>query len=223
MLAAQKSKWFEILFALYNRNLFARRFHDLRVAGLENLLNRDRQIPLVLYANHSSWWDGLLAFEIGRKAALDHFLMMEERQLKKLFLFRRLGAFSVIRENGREAVKSVRYAIELLKEKQNRAVWIFPQGEILPNDTRPLKFYNGLARILEQTGSCFAVPVAMRYEFLDNFNPAAFARIGKLELFDGKVERKLRGNHFAETLTATLNELKTDILDGNFHEYKKIA
>ncbi|HEX9930572.1 MAG TPA: lysophospholipid acyltransferase family protein, partial [Pyrinomonadaceae bacterium] len=179
MLKANKSRLFETLFAVYNRNLFRRRFAALRVQGIENLQNRKSDLPLILYANHSSWWDGLAAFEIGRAARLDHFLMMEEKQLKQLFLFRRLGAFSVVRENPRESLRSINYAVEILKEKPNRSLWIFPQGEILPSDARPLHFYQGLARIIEITGECVAAPVAMRYEFLGEFKPVVFARIGR--------------------------------------------
>ena len=208
---ANKSHWFESVFAVYNRNLFRRRFTGLRVEGIEHLQNRGTDLPLVLYANHSSWWDGLVAFEIGRAARLDQFVMMEEKQLKQLFLFRRLGAFSVIRENPRSALQSINYAARILKEKQNRAVWIFPQGEILPNDARPLRFYGGLARIIEKTGRCAAAPVAMRYEFLGDFKPAAFVKIGSAEIFENIKDAKQLTEQLTFQLTETLDELKNDI------------
>lgn len=213
---------FETLFAVYNRNLFRRRFESLRVGGIENLKNRNPDLPLVLYVNHSSWWDGLTAFEIGRAAALDHFLMMEERQLRQLFLFRRLGAFSVVRENPREAVQSIHYAVDLLKEKPTRAIWIFPQGEILPNDVRPLKFHNGLARIVEKTGKCAVAPVAMRYEFQGEFKPAAFAKIGQSEVVANVENAKQLMAQFLIRLTETLDELKIDILNEKLDIYKDL-
>lgn len=212
LLEANKSRWFETLFAVYNRNLFRRRFAALKVQGIENLQDRNSDLPLVLYANHSSWWDGLMAFEIGRAAGLDQFLMMEEKQLKQLFLFRRLGAFSVVRENPRESVRSINYAARILKEKPNRAVWIFPQGEILLNDARPLRFYGGLARILEKTERCLAAPVAMRYEFLGDFKPVAFAKIGRAEIFTNAGDVKGLTERFSAELGKTLDELKADII-----------
>lgn len=210
MLEANKSQRFESVFAVYNRNLFRRRFAGLRVAGIENLKNRDKNLPLVLYANHSSWWDGLAAFEIGRAAGLDHYLMMEERQLRQLFLFRLLGVFSVVRENPRDSVRSINYAVNLLKEKPNRAVWIFPQGEILPNDSRPLKFYRGIERIIEKTGNCLAAPVALRYEFLGDFKPTAFAKIGVPQFCNEQSENITE--ICAEKLAAELDDLKNDVL-----------
>ena len=210
MLKANKSRLFETLFAVYNRNLFRRRFAALRVQGIENLQNRKSDLPLILYANHSSWWDGLVAFEIGRAARLDHFLMMEEKQLKQLFLFRRLGAFSVVRENPRAGLRSINYAVEILKEKPNRALWIFPQGEILPSDVRPLRFYQGLARIVEKTGECLAVPVAMRYEFLGEFKPVAIAKIGRTEVLSNVRDTRKLTEHLSLRLTEILEELKAE-------------
>ena len=224
MLEAKKSAWFEKVFALYNRNLFKRRFHSLRVSGLENLAQKNSQIPLTIYANHSSWWDGLTAFEIWRAARLDSFVMMEEKQLKNLQLFRRLGAFSVVRENAREAVRSINYAAELLKENSRRTLWIFPQGAILPSDLRPLKFFHGLTRIIEKTGKCAVAPVAMRYEFLSDYKPEILVKISspKLLTINKDFDAKQKTTEFEKDLTAALDDLKTDILTNNLQNYENI-
>ncbi len=181
MLEAKKSQWFERIFQIYNRNLLKRRFHSIRVLGLDNFIKVNSSI---IYANHSSWWDGLIAFEISKALRADSFIMMEEKQLRNLSLFRRLGAFSVVRENPRQAVKSLNYAVNLLKEKPSRTLWIFPQGKILPNDSRPILFYNGLARIIERVADCSAVPLAIRYEFLNEYKPEIFVKIGESDNFN---------------------------------------
>jgi len=224
MIPARKSAWFERVFAAYNRNLIARRFEGLRVAGLERLRERPRELPLVLYANHSSWWDGLIAFQIGRACRLDQYAMMEEKQLRAYPLFRRIGAFSVVRERARAAAQSVDYAAGLLRGTP-RALWIFPQGETLPNDTRPLKFFGGVAHVIKRAGVADAAPVAMRYEFLDDFKPEAFARIGTVERFDAedKFDIKRLTQKLAESLTATLNQARADVLRNSLEEYVEIV
>ncbi len=223
MLKAKKSAWFEKVFAVYNRNLLKRRFHSLQVLGLDFLRDKDAEIPTIIYANHSSWWDGLTAFEIFRQAKLDAFCLMEEKHLKKLFLFRRLGAFSIVRENPREAVKSINYSAELLK-KTGGTLLIFPQGEILPNDARPIKFYTGLSRIIEKIGKVYAVPLAMRCEFLGDFKPQIFVKIASPELVeaDENFTVKEKTNVFAERLTTNLDKLKNDIMKRNFNGFEKI-
>lgn len=224
MITARKSAWFERVFAVYNRNLLARRFEGLRVAGLEGLRERERGVPVVLYANHSSWWDGLVSFEIGRAASLEQYVMMEEKQLERLKLFRRLGAFSVVRGRAREAWRSVEYAGALLGGKES-ALWIFPQGVTAPNDARPLKFYTGAARIIERAGGALVAPVAMRYEFLEAFRPEALARIGALERIETNdgFDVKTTTRRLSETLTRTLDWLRDDIRESKFEEYEELV
>lgn len=226
MLAAQKNIWFENIFAFYNRNLIRRRFQTLRVTGLDEFAGCDKNLPLIIYVNHSSWWDGLIAFEISRKTKLESFIMMEEKQLKKLFLFRRLGAFSVVRENPRKAMKSIDYAVEILKQNCRHTLWIFPQGEILPNDTRPLRFYNGLSKIIKKAGRKVQfLPVALRYEFLKEFKPQIFIKIGKVQsiaAIDEDFEPKIFTQHLARNLTEVLDDLKIEITSRDFSKFERL-
>ena len=224
MLQANKNRLFERLFAIYNRHLFRRRFHAFHVSGLPLLQVKDESLPLIIYANHSSWWDGLVAFEISRLAGLDAYVMMEQRQLEKLFLFRLLGAFSVVRENPREAVRSIHYAAELLKEKPQRTLWIFPQGEILPNDLRPLKLYRGLSRIIEKSGPCLVASLAMRYEFRGHFKPEVFVKIGEPEalISDRSFSARIYTDRCAQNLTASLDRLRDDVINGKIDGYERV-
>jgi chlorobactene lauroyltransferase len=224
MLTAKKSVLFKRFFSIYNRNLIKRRFHSFQVLGLSEFNKRNLQIPLVIYANHSSWWDGLVAFEISRKANLDGFIVMEERQLKRLFLFRLLGAFSVNRENPREAIKTINYAVEILEEIPSRTIWIFPQGKTLPNDQRPIYFYNGLSKIIEKVRKVQIIPIAIQYEFLNEFKPEIFAKIGRIQLIevDKDFAPKKMTENLAGTLTEILDKLKEEIVTENFGGFEKI-
>jgi len=225
MITARKSAWFERVFSVYNRNLIARRFEGLRVAGLDHLREWSRgDAPLVLYANHSSWWDGLIVFQIGYACRLEQYAMMEERQLREYPLFRRLGAFSVVRERPLQAARSIVYAGDLLRDSA-RALWIFPQGTTQPNDARPLKLYSGAANIIARLPKAYAAPVAMRSEFLRDFRPEAVARIGRPELFTAvtRAEVKNLTATFTANLASTLDELRDDTLSANFADYEEIV
>jgi 1-acyl-sn-glycerol-3-phosphate acyltransferase len=148
--------------------------------------------------------------------------MMEERQLREYPFHRRLGAFGVVRENARDAVRSIEYAGRLLKAT-SRVLWIFPQGETLPNDARPLVLYTGAARIIERAGRADSAPVAIRYEFLNDHRPEAFARIGspvRLTV-DDEFDAKRMTENFTERLTRTLDRLRADIIAGDFNGYEE--
>jgi chlorobactene lauroyltransferase len=224
MLEPNKSKYFEKIFSVYNRNLLRRRFNSFQASGLEFLLNKDINTPLIIYCNHSSWWDGLIAFQISYETGLDSFVMMEEKHLKRLFLFRRLGAFSVIREKPREALKTIDYAAKLLTENSKRTLWIFPQGEILPNDLRPIVFYNGLTKIIEKVEKCYAASLSIRYEFLGEFKPQIFVKIEEPKLISIESVFNVRQltQALTENLTDSLNILKSDIINRNLAGYKSI-
>jgi len=224
MLTAEKSHGFEFLFSIYTRNLIKRRFHSLRISNLKELSRRSLDMPLIIYANHSSWWDGIVAFEIGRKCKLSSFFMMEERHLKKFFLFRGLGAFSVVRNNPREALKSIDYAAQILKKNVGSALWIFPQGEILSNDFRPMVFFNGVSRIIEKVSKVQLLPVALKYEFFGNFKPEIIAKAGKIEIIpvDESFQSKQNTEFLAVKLERLLDVLKNEIAAGKLDEYEKI-
>lgn len=225
MLKANKSAWFERAFTVYNRHLLKRRFNSFRVSGLNYLERSDAErLPLIVYANHSSWWDGLVFLEILRRFDFENYVMMEEKQLRKLFFFRRLGAFSVVRENPRQAIRSINYAANLLSEKYNRTLLIFPQGEILPNDARPLRFYQGLARIIEKVQVCRLVPAALRLEFAGNYKPEIYAKIGEPEIrqIDQTFDAKGATKNYERRLTETLDSLKQEIIMRKTENYDVI-
>ncbi len=150
--------------------------------------------------------------------------MMEEKQLADLFVFRKLGAFSVVRENPRQAKRSIDYAVKILSEKPGRKLWIFPQGEILPNDLRPLEFYNGLSNIIKRAGNCRIINLAIKYEFLGAFKPNIFVSIKKSPSFESlqQINKKTISKALAEQLTANLDFLKIDIINNQTTEYQNI-
>ncbi len=224
MLEAKKIFLFEKFFIIYNRCLLKRRFNSIKVSGLKSLENRNPNLPLIIYANHSSWWDGLVVMEVLSNFKFDNYVMMEEKQLRKLRFFRGIGAFSVVRKNPQEATKSIEYSVKILSQKINRTLLIFPQGEILHNDIRPLRFYNGLAKIIEQSENCLVSPLIIRYEFLGKFKPEIFITIGELRVFNftDKIVRKKITKELEEVMTVYLDKLKSNLINNDFDNFKKI-
>lgn len=219
MLKPKKSPLFESIFSGYSKNLLRRKFNSLNVSGLRELSEAAAHWPLLVCVNHSSWWDGIVAFFISRKLNLDSYVMMEEKQLRRYILFRRLGAFSVVRENPRKAYESVKFAAKLLNEG-SKAVWVFPQGEILPNETRPFEFYRGIEKIDELCARYSVVTVSMRYEFLMEAKPDVFVRIlVRNPEQDGKT---LKAAKLAKEMEASLDLVGDNIKRGELKHYFNI-
>src|SRR5688500_11353963 len=182
MITAEPSPRYPRLMAEYVRRRARSRLAEIRMAGAAALepWNRESapQSPLLLIANHSSWWDAMLPIHLSfNRYDFDAYGMMEERQLKRFGFFRKVGMFSVERGDGRAALETIDYAAGLLRGR-GRALWLFPQGEIVPNDRRPIAFGSGAARLLTATGSASVAPVAFRYEVIDQERPTVFIRVG---------------------------------------------
>lgn len=221
MIHSSKNKLFEGIFSLYLKRLLRKHFYKIQITGDENYAKLDKSLPTIIYANHSNWWDGFTAFYMAKEIwKIDSYLMMDIEQMRKYGFFKWLGAFSVERNSPRGAVEAIDYSVELLKNS-NRFLWIFPQGELLPNDIRPLKFYNGITKISESLGKVNLLPFSMKYEFLGEQRAEVFLKIGEPDIFSsGSVNDST--NYLQEKLTRELDELREMIISGSLNNFRVI-
>lgn len=222
MIKTRKNKIFENLFSIYNTKLLKKHFFRVMLLEEENFLSRPSGIPSIIYANHSNWWDGLAAFHLSKVLwNIDAYVMMDIEQMQKYRFFKRIGAFSVNRNNPREALESIEYSVELLKET-NRVLWIFPQGVMQANDFRPIKFYNGVSKIAQKLGEVNLIPAAFRYEFLMEQRPELFISIGKAKPFDKSEDIKLLTDDLNTELIKELDSLKNKVINSELNDFKLI-
>ncbi|USB32904.1 lysophospholipid acyltransferase family protein [Paenibacillus sp. YPG26] len=178
MLKADKSAAFQHLFDRYNRSyLLSRHFRSIAIKGQLDCgaLNSGR--PIMYVMNHTSWWDGLLVYHaIRRQSAGDHYMMMEEEQLQKYRFFRRLGAFSINSQSPGSLRSTLKYTEQLLSREGR--VWIFPQGEMLPLESRPLEFRRGVGYLLERCPETVVIPVTLYHGLFLGMKPDAYMRVG---------------------------------------------
>jgi 1-acyl-sn-glycerol-3-phosphate acyltransferase len=214
MMPAHKRPALEPLLAALNRRMLRKHFHRVHAGGLEHVRALDRTRPIIIYGNHSCWWDGLMEFFFSADVfRFDAYLMMEERQLRRYQFFRWIGAFSVNRDSPREALRSVQYAASLF-DRPGRVLWIYPQGVMLPNDVRPLGFYGGTARLMELVDGAQILPVAHRYEFLSEQRPEAFSLFGPPVPAAGSQGRRATTARLERVLTELLDSLRCSIGSG---------
>jgi 1-acyl-sn-glycerol-3-phosphate acyltransferase len=127
-------------------------------------------------ANHTCWWDPMMAMELSAsQAGLETFAMMDAANLRRLRFFALVGAFGVELGSRRDGARAIRYGASLLREA-GRVVWVFPQGGERPVH-EPLRFLGGAARMAELAGAA-VVPVGFRYAFSSTPQPRALASIG---------------------------------------------
>jgi 1-acyl-sn-glycerol-3-phosphate acyltransferase len=154
------------------RGYFRRHFHAVRVANPERFSKIEG--PLIVYANHSSWWDPmvsiLLAAEMPQRK---HYAPMDAAALEKYGLLKLLGIFPVEMNTPRGAVQFLRTGEAILKS--DGVLWITPQGRFADPRERPIVFKAGMAALAERVasalGSCTLLPLAIEYPFWDERLP----------------------------------------------------
>jgi 1-acyl-sn-glycerol-3-phosphate acyltransferase len=178
--------------------------------------------PLIIYPNHPSWWDGYMCFLLTRmvlRGRFDAYLMMEEPELRRYRFFTWAGCFSVDRADPRSAARSVAYISRLLAARRTRALVIFPQGALAPNDRRPLEVYAGAARIARRAGGATLWPVALRYEFRGEQRPEAFIRAGPPHYAPADADARALTAEVAQRLTAAADALRDEVTAGDLTGY----
>ncbi len=204
---------------------FRKYFDRIHYRQHELYTDEQRALPMIICANHSTWWDGYVALLVARQLGVDPYLMMEEAQLRRYFFFSWIGCFSVDRQNARSAMQSLQYAARVLKEKQGRMVWLFPQGEIAPNDRRPFEFFTGAAHLARLTTTSLVYPLAIRIEYLAEQRPDLFISLGEPLCVEAEMARtpgflKHCTHQLESMVTAELDQLRSDVVGGDYSSFK---
>lgn len=131
---------------------------------------------LLVYLNHSSFWDGFLVHQLGRAAGWDTYAMMEEDNLARYRFHTRIGAFSVKRSDPRSALASIRHA-KVVLARPRAALVIFPEGELRPGGGALGPLQRGV-EVVARTAAVRCVPVALRYAFLEHEHPDVLVEVG---------------------------------------------
>jgi chlorobactene lauroyltransferase len=158
-----------------------RSFFTIHLLGEEPAVPAES--PLLILPNHSSWWDGfflyLLNLRLWRRVL---YLMMLEQQLARHPFFSRLGAYSIDPGRPHSVRQSLLYTRDLLRLEPGapRLLVLFPQGELLPWQVRPLGYKPGFLGLLQDSDPpVYAVQLGIRIELLQQQRPQVFFEFSK--------------------------------------------
>ena len=169
-------------------------------------------VPTIYCPNHSNWFDGYLCMVLARSVFHhEQYLMMEEKNLARYRFFIWAGGFGVDRDDARAAIASLDYAATILRDHPGRGMYVFPQGTMVPNERRPLRLYSGVARLAKQVGHVRVVPMAFRYQFLQEQRPDVFISIGAGRLATERDAPRATTAWLGDALTTELDALTADV------------
>lgn len=170
--------WLLFWFVGYSRRYLRRHFHSLRIsrAGLPPKVDGT---PVIIYANHASWWDALVFLVLTAEFFPDStaFAPMEAAMLAKYRFFRRLGFFGVEQHSRRGAAQFLRTA-EAVLQSPHSLLAITPQSRFADVRERPLHFEAGLGTLAARAGRAVFVPFAAEYVFWEERLPEILVRFG---------------------------------------------
>jgi 1-acyl-sn-glycerol-3-phosphate acyltransferase len=196
-------------FRMYTRNLFRRRFRKVYYDGP---YSADSNRSTLYYMNHASWWDALIPFLLNEY----HFrqnarALMDLHQLKRYPFFRKIGVFSVDRENARSALHSLNRTREWL-EGENNSIYLFPQGGIR-NEFSPIVFEHGIGWLAKSCRNCDIVPLAIHINSVRGDKPDLFLRTGNALEINYSDDKKAISDKCRLALEGILNGLRSDAYD----------
>jgi 1-acyl-sn-glycerol-3-phosphate acyltransferase len=190
------------------RRFRTRHLEAIHIAGAPPWVPRDA--PLILVANHVSWWDGFLLREIQRMLRPDDFLCVavNERELQRHRMLRALGGVP-LQPGSRASVRALLRGLETARSVHPElSVLFFPQGRIWPSHRRPLGFRRGIARIAARLAPAVVLPVGLHIEPLNTLRPHAFVSVADPLPVDGR----FNDDRLVELLVETQLDRTLDLL-----------
>jgi len=156
-------------FRQYTLLLMKRNFHSVNIIRINSF--RNENLPVLMIANHISWWDGFWAMYLNLKVFQKKFyFMMLEEQLLKYRFFQWTGGFS-IKKKSREMIESLHYAAKILDDPDNLLL-IFPEGKLQSLYNPFHVFEKGIERIVQDHQDNFqTVFVANFIDYLSHKKP----------------------------------------------------
>ena len=189
------------------RAYFRRHFRAVMVQHAEHLA--DTQGPLIVYANHSSWWDPMVSILLAQVLlpTRKHYAPMDAAALERYPILRRLGIFPVEMASARGAAQFLRTSQAILES--GGVVWITPQGRFSDPREAPLRFKPGLGTLATRTPEVTLLPLAIEYTFWDERLPETLLCFGQPIRIVPGVSTEAATQQLELALEDAMRELKT--------------
>ena len=145
MIYPKHSKLYNLFFNFYFSQIIKSDFKSFLIE--EENAEEYSDKPLLVIANHFSWWDGFLHYHLNNvHFKKKYHVMMLEVQLQKRMFLTKLGVFGV-KKGTRDALQSLEFANQLLKQCENMLL-IFPQGKIESQHKHEFNFEGGVEKLV---------------------------------------------------------------------------
>lgn len=196
-------RFFRRVVRRYFRNHF-RAVQAQHAARLRNLSG-----PIIIYGNHSSWWDPMLIVLLGEKLLPErrHYAPMDAQALEQYPLLEKLGIFPVEMATPRGAARFLSTCEAILED--GGVLWLTPQGRFADPRNFPLAFKPGLGALALRLPAVPLVPLAVEYTFWDERLPETLLHFGSPMHVDPDGRTPQATRELEDALTVSMLALQT--------------
>lgn len=200
---ARESRFMIWFFTTFTRILMWIRFK--RVHAYHRYTPNSRST--VYFLNHNYWWDGLIPLYLNKRLFNQRArAFMEDKQMHEHRFFSKIGAFSINLESPKSTIASLRFAVDSLAQP-NSAVYIYPEGKIVPPSECVQPFKQGLAWLAQHSSEIDFVPVAVHIDYSKQSKPELYLSVGEAINIDKTASKQELTTQFEHSLNTLLGEL----------------
>lgn len=165
-------------FCWYSRRYLQRHFHALRLLRGSEVADATGR-SLLVYGNHASWWDPLVALFLTRTmfAGRTPRAPIDAQMLARHRFFAKLGFFGIEPGTRRGAVDFLRAADPILR-RPGTVLWLTPQGRFADVRERPAAFQPGLGHLALRGTGAVTQAMAGEYVFWEEKQPEILLAFG---------------------------------------------
>lgn len=172
--------WFQDGFHAFLRPFLRRHFHAIaieRASRCESSI--DDALPLIVYGNHPSWWDPLIAHFLNRSLfpSRQFYAPIDADALQQYRVFGKLGFYGVQMNTASGAAAFLKQSNSILASG-NAAIWMTPEGRFADVRDHSATLMPGLAHLCNRMSEGAIVPLALEYLFWEERLPVCLAKLG---------------------------------------------
>jgi 1-acyl-sn-glycerol-3-phosphate acyltransferase len=215
--------WFQGGFHAFLGPYLRRHFHSIAIANdgwQPSSLTGDE--PLIVYGNHPSWWDPLIAhyLNLTQFKPRQFYAPIDAEALEQYKVFAKLGFYGVNLSSHRGAAAFLKQSLAILNHPRT-SLWITPEGRFcdVRDFTAPLM--PGLAHLCTKLDRGCVVPMALEFVFWEERLPECLIRFGQpLQVADcAGLEKSAWNERLTQNLRDAQQALTSDSIARDSHRF----
>ncbi len=205
--------WFQGGFHLFLRSFLKRHFHAIAIdkeTRPDGRLDQHPELPLIVYANHPSWWDPLIAHYLNSVLFPNRqfYAPIDAQALEQYRVFGKLGFYGIQLDSNSGAACFLKQSLAILHHG-GTAVWITPEGRFADVRDHSAPLMPGLAHLCTKLKQGWVLPLALEYPFWEERLPECLVKTA--EPINVAEHQDFKKPEWAELLSARLRQAQSDL------------